>query len=68
LNDIEYSTDCLNFHSCGAIGYGESRLGICRCGTRGIRIGVGLPIVSVRMAMMLWKFPVFRMPPFHQPS
>jgi hypothetical protein len=43
-------------------------LGICRCGTNGIRIGVGLPIVSVRMAMMLWKFPVFLMPPFHHPS
>ena len=41
---------------------------VCRCSTNGIRIGVGLPIVSVRIAMMLWKFPVFRMPPFHQPS
>ena len=36
--------------------------------TSGMRIGVGLPIISVRIAIMLWNAAVFRMPPFHQPS
>ena len=31
-------------------------------------MGVGLPIISVRIAMMLWNAAVLRMPPFHQPS
>ena len=42
--------------------------GICRCATNGMRVGVGLPIISVSIAMVLWKVAVLRMPPFHQPS
>jgi len=33
-----------------------------------MRVGVGLPIISVNMAMMLWNVAVLRIPPFHQPS
>jgi hypothetical protein len=50
---------------CGAIGYGRSPFGSCRCGTNGICIGVGLPIVSVNNPIMLWKYTVVRRPPFH---
>ena len=31
----------------------------------GIVCGVGLPIVSVRMPIMLWKYAIVRRPPFH---
>jgi hypothetical protein len=31
----------------------------------GIWIGVGLPIVSVKRPIMLWKYDVVRSPPFH---
>ena len=31
-----------------------------------IVIGVGFPIVSVRIPIMLWKYAVVRSPPFHQ--
>ena len=53
LNDIEYSIDCLKCHSCGAIGYGRSRVGICRCITSGIRIGVGL-LMTLGVALGGW--------------
>ena len=35
-------------------------------GTKGIVIGVGLPIVSVRMPIWLWKYDVVRSPPLNQ--
>src|SRR5437870_12669333 len=65
---IEYSIDVLTCHSCGGTGYGKSLFGSCRCMTSGTRIGVGLPIISVRIARMLWNAAVLRMPPFHHPS
>ena len=33
-----------------------------------MRIGVGLPIISVRIAITLWNEAVLRIPPFHHPS
>src|SRR5690242_10782429 len=62
----EYSIDCRKCHSCGSIGYGRSARGRTSRGTYGIRIGVGLPMVSVRMPIMLWKYAVVLKPPFHQ--
>jgi len=32
----------------------------------GMLDGVGLPIVSVRIPIWLWKYAVVRNPPFHQ--
>ena len=29
-------------------------------------MGVGLPTISVRMPIMLWKYVMVRRPPFHQ--
>ena len=43
-----------------------SPLGMMRLGTKGISMGVGLPWVSVRSPMTLWKYAVVRSPPFHQ--
>jgi hypothetical protein len=43
-----------------------SSLGRMRPTTVGISCGVGLPIVSVRSPIMLWKYTVVRRPPFHQ--
>ena len=64
---IEYSIDWRKCHvCCGRIGNGRSPLMICRCGTSGIWIGVGLPIVSVRMPIMLWKYDVVLRPPLNQ--
>jgi len=32
----------------------------------GMRIGVGSPMISVNMPIMLWKYVTVRRPPFHQ--
>jgi hypothetical protein len=63
---IEYSIDCRKCHACGAIGFGTSARRSCISGTKGIWIGVGLPIISVRMPIWLWKYDVVRMPPLNQ--
>ena len=39
----------------GFTGSGQSPCGNCLSGTTGIVIGVGLPMISVRMPIMLWK-------------
>ncbi len=49
-----YSIDWRKCHVCGAIGNGRSPLASARDGTKGISIGVGLPIASVRSPIMLW--------------
>jgi hypothetical protein len=54
---MEYSTDwrmCQT--SCGLIGHQRFESPICRFAMNGMLVvGVGLPIVSVRIPMMLWK-------------
>jgi hypothetical protein len=35
-------------------------------GTKAMSIGVGLPEISDRMPIWLWKQAVLRTPPFHQ--
>ena len=63
---IEYSIDWRKCQVCGAIGFGTSPRGSCMSGTNGISTGVGLPMISVRMPIMLWKYDVVRRPPLHQ--
>ena len=49
----------------GAIGDQRLELGSNLLAVNGICVGVGLPMVSVRMPIMLWKYAVVRRPPFH---
>ena len=53
-------------HRCGAMGDTRSPLGSWRLATKGMSMGVGLPMVSVSSPIMLWKYAVVRSPPFHQ--
>ena len=63
---IEYSIAVRNGNRPGAIGFGTSARGSCMSRTNGISTGVGLPIVSVRIPIWLWKYDVVRMPPLNQ--
>src|SRR5215208_5607087 len=63
---IEYSIAVRNGNGPGAIGFGTSARGSCMSSTNGISTGVGLPMVSVRMPIWLWKYEVVRMPPLNQ--
>ena len=63
---IGYSIDRAEVQrSAGAIGFGTSARGSCMSSTNGISTGVGLPIVSVRMPIWLWKYNVVRRPPLN---
>ena len=62
----EYSIASRKWNVRGAIGFGTSARGSCMSSTNGISTGVGLPIVSVRMPIWLWKYEVVRMPPLNQ--
>src|SRR5215467_16177423 len=62
---IEYSIAVRNLNGPGWIGFGTSARGSCISSTNGISTGVGLPIVSVRMPIWLWKYEVVRMPPLN---
>jgi hypothetical protein len=66
LVESEYSIDWWKCHVCGAIGFGTSARGSCMSGTNGISTGVGLPIISVRIPIWLWKYAVVLMPPLNQ--
>ena len=48
------------------MGFGTSARGSCMSSTNGISTGVGLPMLSVRMPIWLWKYDVVRMPPLNQ--
>src|SRR5262245_34467751 len=51
--------------SCGVTGYIRSWRGSCCRKMSGISCGVGLPIDSVRIPIMLWKYVVVRRPPLY---
>ena len=64
---IEYSIAVRNVERCAARSDSARRRAAAACrGTNGISTGVGLPIVSVRMPIWLWKYDVVRMPPLNQ--
>ena len=50
---------------CGLIGHQRFESPIALDVTNGMLIGSGLPIVSVRMPIMLWKCAVVRSPPLN---
>ncbi len=52
--------------ACGLIGNHRFESPIALLVTNGMLIGSGLPIVSVRMPIMLWKCAVVRRPPLNQ--
>jgi hypothetical protein len=63
---IEYSIDWRMCHSAwGLIGSHRFESPIALVVMNGIAIGSGLPMVSVRMPIMLWKCAVVRSPPLN---
>src|SRR5262245_52232658 len=65
LDVIEYSIDCRMCHSCGLIGIQRFESASCFDATNGMFVGSGLPLVSVRIPIMLWKCAVVRRPPLN---
>src|SRR3954467_13017373 len=64
---MEYSMDCRMCQTdCGLIGHQRFESPMALDVTNGMLIGSGLPIVSVRIPIMLWKCAVVRRPPLNQ--
>ncbi len=64
--DSRYSIAWRKCQGCGSTGYGLSFDMMRFFGTKVISVGVGLPVISERMPISLWKQAVLRTPPFHQ--